>query len=126
MNKRWPLVDRTFTRHSLLGLIFLVGASILGIARPATAQDWFKTGTGMGVTKARLALPDTAARSTFAQPLPKTFHDVVWGDLDYSGIVDMVSPSFYPVAVPGQPSVLKPQDWAAGPANAYVVEYGNL
>ena len=126
MNKRWPLVDRTFTRYSLLGLIFLVWASILGVARPATAQDWFKTGTGLGVTKARLALPDTPARSTFAQPLPKTFHDVVWADLDYSGILEMVSPSFYPTAVPGQPSELKAQDWASAPANAYMVAYGNL
>jgi TolB protein len=126
MNKRWPLVDRAFTRHSLLGLIFLAAASILGVARPATAQDWFKTGTGLGVTKARLALPDTPARSTFAQPLPKTFHDVVWADLDYSGILEMVSPSFYPTAVPGQPSELKAQDWASAPANAYMVAYGNL
>ena len=120
------MVDRTFTRHSLWGLTFLVGALILGAARPATAQDWFKTGTGLGVTKARLALPDTPARSTFAQPLPKTFHDVVWADLDYSGILEMISPSFYPTAVPGQPSELKAQDWASAPANAYMVAYGNL
>ncbi len=33
-----------------------------------------------------------------APPLPKTFHDVVWADLDYSGILDLVSPSFYPAA----------------------------
>ena len=38
----------------------------------------------------------------------------------------MVSPSFYPTAVPGQPSELKAQDWAAAPANAYMVAYGNL
>jgi TolB protein len=120
------LVDRTFTRHSLCGFIFLVCASILGVARPATAQDWFKTGTGLGVTKARLALPDTPGRSAFAQPLPKTFHDVVWADLDYSGILEMISPSFYPTAVPGQPSELKAQDWASAPANAYMVAYGNL
>jgi TolB protein len=120
------LRDRTFTRHSLRGLIFLVGASILGAARPVTAQDWFKTGTGLGVTKARLALPETPGRSAFAQPLPKTFHDVVWADLDYSGILEMVSPSFYPTAVPGQPSELKAQDWSSAPANAYMVAYGNL
>ena len=73
----------------------------------AQAQDWFKTGTGLGVTKARLAVPDTAARSTAAQPLEKTFHDVLWADLDYSGILDLVSPSFYPTQVPSQPSELK-------------------
>ena len=94
--------------------------------RPASAQDWFKTGTGLGVTKARVAVPDTVARSTFAQPLPKTFHDVLWSDLDYSGILDLVSPSFYPLQSPGQPSELNAQDWAAAPANAYMVAYGNM
>ena len=93
---------------------------------PAAAQDWFKTGTGLGVSKARLAVPDTAARSTAAQPLAKTFHDVLWADLEYSGILDMVSPSFYPTQVPSQPSELKAQDWAAAPANAYMVAYGNM
>ena len=117
---------RTFTPLSFLKLTLILTLAFSALARPSAAQDWFKTGTGLGVTKARLALPETAARSTFAQPLPKTFHDVVWADLDYSGIVDMVSPSFYPVQVPGQPSELKAEDWAAAPANAYMVAYGNL
>ena len=117
---------RTFTRLSLSRIILALALACLSLARPSAAQDWFKTGTGLGVTKARLALPDTVARSTFAQPLPKTFHDVVWADLDYSGIVDMVSPSFYPTQVPSQPSELKADDWAAAPASAYMVAYGNL
>jgi len=117
---------RTFTQPSLLRIILVLVLACFSMARPLAAQDWFKTGTGLGVTKARLALPDTVARSTFAQPLPKTFHDVVWADLDYSGIVDMVSPSFYPAQDPGQPSELKADDWAAAPASAYMVAYGNL
>ena len=96
------------------------------LAGPAMAQDWFKTGTGLGITKARVAVPDTVARSTFTQPLPKTFHDVLWSDLDYSGILDLVSPSFYPLQAPGQPSELNAQAWAAAPANAYMVAYGNM
>jgi TolB protein len=126
MNTRWPLADRQLRRDFLLGLLLLVCCSLSALVQPAAAQDWFKTGTGLGVSKARLALPDTVARTAFAQPLPKTFHDVVWADLDYSGILDMVSPSFYPTSVPGQPSDLKAQDWAAAPANAYMVAYGNL
>jgi TolB protein len=117
---------RTFTRLSLLRVIPALALACFSLTQPSAAQDWFKTGTGLGVTKARLALPDTVARSTFAQPLPKTFHDVVWADLDYSGIADMVSPSFYPTQVPGQPSELKADDWASAPASAYMVAYGNL
>ena len=113
-------------RNRLLAITGMASALLLAVAPAASAQDWFKTGTGLGVTKARLALPDTVARSSFTQPWPKTFHDVVWADLEYSGILDMVSPSFYPLQAPGQPSELKPQDWAAAPANAYMVAYGNM
>ncbi len=97
-----------------------------GASGSAGAQDWFKTGTGLGVTKARLAAPDLAARSAQAQPLEKTFHDVLWSDLEYSGVLDMVSPSFYPTQVPSQPSEMNAADWAAAPANAYMVAYGNM
>ena len=88
--------------------LFLIPAVIAACVtifsvQPAAAQDWFKTGTGLGVTKARLAVPDEGSRSTFAQPLPKTFHDVLWADLQYSGVLDLVSPSFYPLQVPSQP-----------------------
>lgn len=98
----------------------------LSASLPASAQDWFKTGTGLGVTKARLAAPDLAARSATAQPLEKTFHDVLWADLEYSGVVDMVSPSFYPTQLPSQPSEMNAAAWAANPANAYMVAYGNM
>ncbi len=116
------------TRRTKTLSALLLGLAIAALfsARPAAAQDWFKTGTGLGVAKARLAVPDTAARSTFAQPLPKTFHDVLWTDLDFSGILDLVSPSFYPQVVPGQPGEIKPDDWSAAPASAYMVAYGNL
>jgi TolB protein len=106
--------------------LFLIAAFVLLTVRPAKAQDWFKTGTGLGVTKARVAVPDTAARSSFTQPLPKTLHDVLWADLDYSGILDLVSSSFYPLQAPAQPSELNAQAWAAAPANAYMVAYGNM
>ncbi len=98
----------------------------LAISSPVKAQDWFKTGTGLGVTKTRLAAPDIAVRAPAAQSLEKTFHDVLWSDLEYSGVVDMVSQSFYPTQVPSQPSEMKAADWSAAPANAYMVAYGNM
>ena len=114
------------TMASLLAVAIVFAFAILSAPFSTPAQDWFKTGTGLGVTKARLAVPDTPARSAAAQPLAKTFHDVLWADLDYSGILDLVSPSFYPTQVPSQPSELKAPDWVAAPANAYMVAYGNL
>lgn len=107
-------------------LASLIAFVFVAIPGRASAQDWFKTGTGLGVSKARLAVPDFPVRTTDAQPLEKTFHDVLWADLDYSGILDLVSPSFYPTSTPSQPSELKADDWAKDPADAYMVAYGNL
>ena len=112
----------------------LIAVGVLLAAYPAEAQDWFKTGTGLGVSKARVAAPDLAT-SPDAAKLESTFHNVLWNDLEYSGILDMVSQSFYPLKVPSQPGDLtapdaqgKPaaQDWANAPANTYMLAYGNM
>lgn len=107
-------------------LFIVIAALALCSARPAAAQDWFKTGTGLGVAKARLAVADFGATAAPAQPLEKTFHDVLWNDLEYSGIVELVSPSFYPSTVPTDPSQLRPTDWSAAPANAFMLAFGSL
>ena len=65
------------------------------------------------------------ACSSAASP-GKTFHDVLWSDLEYCGILDLVSPSFYPTQSPSQPSELKFADWANAPSSAYMIAYGNL
>ena len=115
-------------KRTLNAALVGLAAALLWAVLPgnATAQDWFRTGTGLGVSKARVAVPDTVARSTAATALAKTFHDVLWADLEYSGILELVSPSFYPRVVPGQPGELKAQDWTAAPTNAYMVAYGNM
>jgi TolB protein len=112
-------------KKTALLFVFLIAWALAG-AVPAGAQDWFKTGTGLGVSKARLAAPDLAARTANGQPLEKTFHDVLSADLEYSGILDLVSPSFYPLKVPSQPSELNAPEWANAPANTYMLAYGNL
>ena len=108
---------------ALLGCVMLLGLLSAGTA---SAQDWFKTGTGLGVAKARVAVPEFAVKNPAAQGFEKTFHDTLWNDLQYCGILDLVSPSFYPTGVPSQPSELKPTEWSQDPANAYMVAYGNL
>ncbi len=121
-------MTRKFARLVAGFAVFAIAASLA--PRPAAAQGtqqgWFQTGTGLGVSKARLAAPDFASRSAAAQPLEKTFHDVLWSDLAYCGIIDLVSPSFYPLQSPSQPNELSAQTWAAAPANAYMVAYGSL
>ena len=95
-------------------------------ARPAAAQDWFQTGTGLGVSKARLAVADFAARAPAVAPLAAEFGDVVRADLDYSGIIDLVSKSYAPTQLPSLPTEVQAQAWTDAPASAQLLAYGNL
>jgi TolB protein len=92
------------------------------------AQDWIKTGTGLGVEKVRLAVPDFKPNSGDPQTatLNKVFNDTLWNDLNNAGIFDMVSKSFYPLQVPGQPNEVKADAWAVPPPNASMLAFGNL
>ncbi len=92
------------------------------------AQDWVKTGTSLGVEKVRLALPDFKPSSADPQnaALLKIFNDTLWNDLDVSGVVELVSKSFYPLQVPGQPPEVNFLAWNAPPPNAAMLAFGNL
>ena len=109
-----------------LAIVVAIGIVFMLSAGTASAQDWFKTGTGLGVTKARVAVPEFPVRGATPPALEKTFHDVLWADLDYCGILELVSPSFYPPQMPSQPSEVNFPEWAAAPANTYMLVYGNL
>ena len=111
---------------SYLRLLAFIGGFLLLFSPSALAQDWFRTGTGLGVEKARVAVADWAPRSPSAAPLSKIFTDVLRADLEYSGILEVVSPSFYPNTVPSVPSELKPAEWSDAPASAHLLAYGNL
>ena len=110
---------RPFTTIALLFLL----------ASAALAQDWIRTGTGLGVEKVRLAAADfkPATQDPKNTDLLKTFNDTLFNDLDNAGIFDLVSKSFYPLQVPGQPSELNASEWNASPApNASMLAFGNL
>src|SRR5271169_2240434 len=109
---------------AIIATLFM--AALLLCAGNASAQDWFKTGTGLGVSKARVAVPEFVVRQPTSPALEKTFHDVLWSDLEYCGVLELVSPSFYPPRMPSQPSEVQFAQWAAAPANVYMLAYGNL
>jgi len=107
---------------------FLLVTATIFLARTAFAQDWIKTGTGLGVERARVAAPDFKASSQDPRntELLKTFNDTLWNDLDNAGIFDMVSKSFYPVAPVGAPADVKFDAWSAAPVNAAYLVFGNI
>jgi TolB protein len=98
------------------------------LAVPCLAQDWIRTGTGLGVEKIRLAASDF--KPTTQDPknadLLKAFNDTLWNDLDNAGIFDMVSKSFYPLDVPGNPAEVRFEVWNGPPPNASMLAFGDL
>ncbi len=113
---------------SLLSL-FVLTLLLLAISAPAVrAQDWIKTGTGLGVAKVRLAVADFKPSTNDPQnaALLKTFNDTLWNDLDNSGVVELVSKSFYPLQVPGQPTDVNFAAWNSPPPNAAMLVFGSL
>jgi TolB protein len=123
MNEPARPADRRFFR------IFLSAVAVCCfLSFSASAQDWVKTGTSLGVEKVRLALPDFKSASTDPQnaALLKTFDDTLWNDLDVSGVVELAPKSFYPLQVPGQPGEVNFNAWNAPPPNAAMLAFGNL
>ena len=118
---------------------FTIGARLLGVLSlltllasvfPSTsfAQDWVRTGSGLGLDKVHLAVPDFKPSSSDPQndALLKAFNDTLWNDLDNSGVVELVSKSFYPLQVPGQPPEVTFGVWNSPPPNAAMLAFGNL
>jgi TolB protein len=105
--------------------VFLA-ALLLFTGRATLAQDWVRTGTGLGVDKPRLAVADFAARNDATKNHSALFTQVVRDDLQFSGILELVSPSFYPQQMPSVPAELKNLAWTDQPVNASLVAFGNL
>src|SRR2546425_7249947 len=136
VNKRSPEgakerrgADLSNISHHKRCLTLITIATLSLLAATASAQDWIRTGTGLGVEKIRLAASDfkPATQDPKNTDLLKTFNDTLFNDLDNAGIFDLVSKSFYPLQVPGQPAELKAADWSASPApNASMLAFGNL
>jgi TolB protein len=101
---------------------------VLMFALPAQSQDWIRTGTGLGVEKVRIAVPDFKPNNSAPQnaDLLKTFNDTLFNDLDNAGIFDVASKSFYPLQTPGQPTEVNLSAWSSAPVNAAMLAFGNL
>ncbi len=122
--------NRSSTRsNQALAAVLSIGlcATIaLVSARPAAAQDWFRTGTGLGVSKARVAVADMAPRDAGSQAFAVEFSDVVRSDLDYSGILELVSKSYHPLRTPGAPADIDYKAWTDPPALTQLLAFGSL
>ena len=111
-------------RYATIAVMLLLLFSI----KDLSAQDWIRTGTGLGVEKIRLAAPDfkLVTTDTGTQNLATTFNTTLGNDLQAAGIFDMVSRSFYPLSIPGAPQGVHLADWSSPPPNASMLAFGNV
>ncbi|HEV7927574.1 MAG TPA: translocation protein TolB, partial [Verrucomicrobiae bacterium] len=100
--------------------------SLAFFAKPAIGQDWFRTSIGMDVNKPRVAIADFAPRADSAKSHAAAFTQVVRDDLQFSGILEVPSSSFYPPQAPSVPAELKFAIWTDPPTNANFVGFGNV
>jgi len=107
-------------KRTLTLLLFLFAAATL-----LSAQDWIRTGTGLGVEKIRMAAPDfkPVTPGTEMQNLAMTFNITF---LASAGIFDMVSRSFFPLSIPSAPQEVVLNEWGNPPPNAGMLAFGNL
>ena len=107
--------------------IILAALVICAFSATLSSQDWIRTGTGLGVEKIRLAVPDfkPATNDADSKRLSTAFSVTLWNDLQAAGIFDMVSPSFYPLANPGTPQEVNLGQWSDPPPNASMLAFGN-
>lgn len=110
------------------GYVVLLAMLLAMVAPSALAQDWIRTGTGLGVERIRLAATDfkTAANDAQSTALVKVFNDTLWSDLNHAGIFDMVAKSFYPLGAIGAPPDINFPAWNAPPPNAAMLAFGNM
>jgi TolB protein len=114
------------SRRIIRRVLLLYVLSLLPLSFTSFAQDWFRTGTGLGVEKPRIAVPDFAPRVDNAKSHSGLFTQTVRDDLAFSGVIDLVSPSFYPTTVPTAPNELQKLTWTDPPLNSNFVAFGNL
>lgn len=124
MDMRMTILTSRWQKRAACTLFF--GFVFLTFAEPAArAQDWFRTGTGLGVSKPKVAVADFVSRNDGSTMTASLFSDVVRNDLEYSGILDLASKSFYPTQVPSVPMELNYQAWSDPPTSAQFLAFGN-
>lgn len=111
-----------------VALVAIAVAVLMGRAVVVKSQNegWFRFGINMGQAVVRIAVPDFPTRSTDPRVanLTKVFNEVLWNDLNNSGIVDVVSKSLYPIKVPQEPQDVDFNAWSNPPASAQMLAFG--
>jgi len=109
-------------------LVAVIVAVFMGgsIVVKSQNEGWFRFGINMGQAVVRIAVPDFSSRSNDPRlsNLTNVFNQVLWNDLNNSGIVDVVSKSLYPIKAPQEPQDVDFNAWSNPPASAQMLAFG--
>jgi TolB protein len=106
-------------------LILLVATAAAGIGMQ---RGQIESGTNVGADRVKIAVPEFQPVSTDPKTsaLAAVFNKVLVDDLDYSGIVTVVSRSLYPLGKFSSPADIRPQEWTTPAVDAVFVAFGNI
>ncbi len=92
------------------------------------AQDPFHLETSTDTQRLRLAAANfrPGVADSITSPLLSAFNTTLNNDLANAGVFDLVSKSMQPGGTPGSPAEINLAQWAAAPASAAMVAFGNL
>lgn len=102
-------------------------AALAAHPRPAARGQEIVIGTNTGATIVRLAVPEFVSRSQDNQSrtLTALFNQTLWNDLEFSGVLELVGRSFYPLGQFGAPQDIQPPDWTSEAVGADFLAFGN-
>jgi len=108
-------------------VLFFGLASISLYSVEARQRPDIQGGTNTGVQIVKIAVPEfqAAAEDPKAEALTATFNKVLWDDLDYSGVVTLVSRSFYPLGQFSSPEHIRVEEWTTPAVGAEFIAFGN-
>ena len=73
-----------------------------------------------------LAVADFQARAGGIEPQLTTFNSVLWNDLKFAGVTNMIGKSLYPKTRLADPASLRFEEWGSEPVKADYVAFGSL
>jgi len=106
-------------------ILVLLSMTALAYARLMFPQ--ILTHTDIGAIGIKIAVPEfqAAAGDAKAAALMDVFNKVLWDDLDYSGVLTLVSRSLYPLGKFSGPGDINPDDWISPTVDAQFIAFGN-
>ncbi len=128
-------------KRILVSLLLTIAAVVSGVAQqpqqaPAgqpgqpTQQEGLKQQIGTIIVTPgngpALAVSDFQSRAGGVDQVVATFNEVLWNDLKFAGIANLVGKSLYPKTRLADPAALRYEEWANDPVKADYLAFGSV